>query len=138
MIEFRVGNDLPVDAVIQLLRSSTLAERRPVDDPAIIADMLRHASLVVSAWDGERMVGFARTLTDFSYVGYLSDLAVGEEYQRQGIGRRLIETTRSRMGPRSFLVLLAAPAASEYYPGIGFSPHPSAWILRHDERLQPH
>jgi len=135
MITYRVGNDLPVDGVIGLLHASTLAERRPVDDPSIIADMLRHASLIVSAWDGDRLVGFARTLTDFSYVGYLADLAVASDYQRQGIGRQLIETTRARMGPRSFLVLLAAPAAAGYYPHVGFNPHPSAWILRHDEPL---
>lgn len=137
MIEFRVGNNLHVDDVIRLLRASTLADRRPVDDPSIIADMLRHASLVVSAWDGHRLVGFARTLTDFTYVGYLSDLAVSPDHQRQGIGRRLIETTRSHMGPRSFLVVLAAPSATDYYPGLGFSQHPSAWTLRHDESLHP-
>lgn len=136
MITYRVGSDLPVEAVIAVLKASTLASRRPVDDPSIIADMIRHASLIVSAWDGDRLVGFARTLTDFSYVGYLSDLAVDEGHQRQGIGRKLIELTREQMGPRSFLVLLAAPAAVEYYPHLGFQPHPSAWILRHAEPLQ--
>jgi len=136
MITYRVGSDLPVEAVIAVLKASTLAARRPVDDPPIIADMIRHASLIVSAWDGERLIGFARTLTDFSYVGYLSDLAVDEGHQRQGIGRKLIELTREQMGPRSFLVLLAAPAAVEYYPHLGFHPHPSAWILRHAEPLQ--
>lgn len=137
MIEYRTGNEIAVDAVITLLHASTLAERRPVDDPAIIAAMLREAQLVVTAWDGDRLVGLARTLTDFLYVGYLSDLAVDAAYQRHGIGRRLVEETRARMGPRSFLVLLAAPAAVDYYPRIGFSRHPSAWTLRHGEPLQP-
>lgn len=136
MIAYRVGNDLSVDAVIRLLEASTLAARRPVDDPSIIADMIRHAPLLVSAWDGERLVGLARTLTDFSYVGYLSDLAVDAEYQRQGIGQELIAKTREQMGPRSFLVLLSAPAATGYYPRIGFQPHPSAWVLRHEQPLQ--
>ncbi len=136
MIAYRVGNDLSVDAVIAVLEASTLAARRPVDDPAIIADMIRHAPLLVSAWDGDRLVGFARTLTDFSYVGYLSDLAVDAAYQRQGIGQELIAKTREQMGPRSFLVLLSAPAAAEYYPRIGFQPHPSAWVLRHADPLQ--
>ena len=137
MIAYRIGNDLSVDAVIGLLQASTLAARRPVDDPAIIADMIRNAQLIVTAWDGDRLVGFARTLTDFSYVGYLSDLAVDTAYQRQGIGQQLIEKTREQMGPRSFLVLLSAPAAVDYYPRIGFQPHPSAWVLRHAEPLKP-
>ena len=136
MIAYHVGNDLSVDAVIRLLKASTLAARRPVDDPAIIADMIRHASLLVSAWDGDRLVGLARTLTDFSYVGYLSDLAVDAEYQRHGIGCELIARTREHMGPRSFLVLLSAPAATGYYPRIGFQPHPSAWVLQHEQPLQ--
>lgn len=129
-ITYGYGNDLGVDEVIELYRDSTLGERRPVDDRAIVADMLRHANLVVAAWDGPTLVGLSRTLTDFTYVGYLSDLAVRLSYQRRGIGVRLIEKTRERMGPRSMLVLLSAPKAVGYYPKIGFTRHESAWILR--------
>lgn len=129
-IEYREGNDLDLDAALELYRASTLGERRPIDDRAIFADMLRHANLVISAWEETKLVGIARTLTDFSYVGYLADLAVHRDFQRQGIGVGLIEETRRRMGPRSMLVLLAAPAAREYYPRIGFTPHDSAWVLR--------
>ena len=128
-ITFRYGNDLDLDQVIELYHASTLGERRPVDDRKIMADMIRHANLVVTAWDGERLVGIARTLTDFSYVGYLADLAVPETYQRRGIGVELIKRTRDKLGPRSMLVLLAAPKAVEYYPKIGFTKHDSAWIL---------
>ncbi|MBI1389722.1 MAG: GNAT family N-acetyltransferase [bacterium] len=129
-IEYRYGNDLGVDAVIDLLRDSTLGERRPIDDPRIVEDMIRHANLTVTAWDGETMVGFCRTLTDFSYVGYLSDLAVRLAYQKRGVGTELIRLTREKMGPRSMLVLLAAPKAAGYYPRIGFTQHNSAWLLR--------
>jgi GNAT superfamily N-acetyltransferase len=129
-IEYRCGGDLDLDTVIELYRESTLGERRPIDDRRIVADMLRHANLIITAWDGARLVGISRTLTDFSYVGYLSDLAVHLNYQKRGIGIRLIEETRQRMGPRSSLVLLAAPKAREYYPRIGFERHDSAWVLK--------
>jgi predicted N-acetyltransferase YhbS len=92
--------------------------------------MINHANLIVTAWDKDLMVGISRTLTDFSYVGYLSDLAVRESHQKMGIGVELIRKTRERMGPRSMLVLLAAPKAVDYYPRIGFSRHQSAWVLR--------
>jgi GNAT superfamily N-acetyltransferase len=128
-IEYRYGNDLDLDEMIELYRASTLGERRPVDDRAIMSDMLRNANLVVTAWNGTLMVGIARTLTDFAYVGYLSDLAVHLDYQRRGIGIALVEKTREKMGPRSQLVLLAAPKAREYYRKIGFTQHPSAWTL---------
>ena len=130
-IEFRFGNDLDLDQVIDLYNASTLGKRRPVDDRRIMSDMLSHANLVVTAWeDGALLIGIARTLTDFSYVGYLADLAVRASHQRQGIGIELIERTRQKMGPRSMLVLLAAPKAVEYYPNIGFTKHESAWTLR--------
>jgi predicted N-acetyltransferase YhbS len=129
-IEYRNGNDLVLAEVIDLYRDSTLGERRPIDDEGIVADMLRHANLVVTAWDGQTMVGIARTLTDFSYVGYLADLAVRASYQKRGIGTELIKRTRDLMGKRSMLVLLAAPKAVEYYPKVGFTKHESAWVLR--------
>lgn len=129
-IVYRYGNDLAVESVIELYNASGLGERRPVDDPAIFADMLRHGNLTVTAWDGDLLVGISRTLTDFSYVGYLSDLAVRRSHQKLGIGIELIEKTRKKMGPRSMLVLLSAPQAVEYYPRIGFKQHPSAWVLK--------
>jgi ribosomal protein S18 acetylase RimI-like enzyme len=134
-IQYRFGNDLDIDAVIELLKASTLGERRPIDDRSIVAGMLEHANLVVTAWDADRMVGFARTLSDFVYVGYMSDLAVRESHQHRGIGVELIRKTRDRMGPRSMIVLLAAPKAIEYYPRVGFTRHDSAWILGASDRL---
>ena len=129
-ITYRYGNELDLDQFLDLYRDSTLGERRPVDDRQIAMDMLRHANLIVTAWDDDLLVGIARTLTDFGYVGYLADLAVRRAYQHQGIGTTLIEETRRKMGPRSMLVLLAAPAAVEYYPHVGFSLHENAWVLR--------
>jgi ribosomal protein S18 acetylase RimI-like enzyme len=129
-ITYRYGNDLDVDEVIEFLKASTLGERRPIDDREIISDMIRHGNLTVTAWDGDLLVGFARTLTDFTYCGYMSDLAVRESHQRMGIGTELIQKTREKMGPRSGLILLAAPKAVNYYPKIGFTQPDSAWVLR--------
>jgi GNAT superfamily N-acetyltransferase len=114
---------------VDLLKRSTLGERRPLDDSQCITAMLMNASLICTAWDGDKLVGVARSVTDFEFCCYLSDLAVDEAYQKQGIGRELIRVTKSRLGPRAFIILLAAPKAAEYYPRIGFEAHPSAWIL---------
>lgn len=136
MIRYRVGNDLDLDSVFELYRASTLGERRPIDDRAILADMIRHANLVVTAWEEDTMVGISRSLTDFTYVAYLADLAVRDTHQKLGIGRELIARTRAEMGPRSMIVLLAAPAAVDYYPKLGFTKHGSAWLLRAGEELR--
>jgi GNAT superfamily N-acetyltransferase len=135
LITYRFGNDLDLDAVIELYRASTLGERRPVDDRERMKLMLANANLVVTAWEGELLVGIARSVSDFSYCTYLSDLAVRLSHQRRGIGRELIRRTRER-GGQATVILLSAPKAVEYYPRIGFSHHPQAWWLKPGEPLR--
>jgi predicted N-acetyltransferase YhbS len=130
MITYRRGNDLDLDKVIELYNASTLGERRPVHDRERMRLMLEHANLVITAWDGDVIVGIARSFTDFAFVTYLSDLAVRETYQRRGIGKELMRLTMEAAGPDAYLTLLAAPKAVDYYPHVGFERHPSSWILR--------
>ncbi len=136
MITYRAGNELDLEATIELYRASTLGERRPVDDRERMAAMLRHANLVITAWDGDLMVGISRALTDFSFVTYLSDLAVRKSHQRHGIGKELIRRTQAAAGRHAKLILLAAPAAESYYPHIGFAHHPQAWMLGPEDRIR--
>ncbi len=135
-ITFRQGNDLELDQVIALYQACTLGARRPLDDRTIAGQMLTHANLVISAWDGDLLVGIGRSMTDFGYVCYLADLAVRDSHQRLGLGLELIRRTRAELGPRAMIVLIAAPQAVDYYPKIGFTRHESAWILRADEPLR--
>jgi len=128
-IRYHTDRRITASEFIDVLRRSTLAERRPVDDPKCIQAMLEHADLLCTAWDGDILVGVARSVTDFEYCCYLSDLAVDQAYQKAGIGKKLIEQTKSRLGPRATIILLAAPKAESYYPKIGFDAHRSAWIL---------
>jgi GNAT superfamily N-acetyltransferase len=130
VITYRIGNDLNLDQVIDLYRSCTLGERRPIDDRERMGAMMRNANLVVTAWDAALLVGIARSLSDFCFATYLSDLAVRLSHQRSGIGKELIRRTQQAAGLQSKLVLLSAPGAISYYPHIGFSQHPSAWILK--------
>lgn len=133
-ITYRVGNDLDLDLVIDLYRASTLGERRPVEDRARMETMLRNANLVITAWEGGLLVGISRSVSDFSYCTYLSDLAVRQSHQKQGIGRELIRRTREAGGAAN-VILLAAPKAVDYYPRIGFTAHNSAWMLKATDRL---
>ena len=113
-----------------VLRRSTLAERRPVHDADCLAQMVSGASLWATCRTNGELIGVARSVTDFAYCCYLSDLAVDQAFAQRGIGRRLVAETRSRLGPQCSLILLSAPAAVEYYPHIGFTQHPSAWIMK--------
>ena len=129
-IDYRDNAPVSVAEAIELYNRSTLGERRPVDRPDIFEGMLKNASLTITAWHDSRLVGIARTLTDFAYVAYLSDLAVDAAFQKQGIGKTLIDETRKRLEPECMIVLLAAPKANEYYPRLGFEHNPRAWMLK--------
>ncbi|HEX4517815.1 MAG TPA: GNAT family N-acetyltransferase [Polyangiaceae bacterium] len=132
-ITYRTGNDLDLDQVIALYDSSTLGERRPTGDRERMRAMLERANLVVTAWDGEKLVGISRSLSDFAWCTYLSDLAVDVAYQKRGIGRELVRRTQE-LGGRATVVLFAAPAATDYYPRIGFKSG-SGWMLRENDPL---
>ena len=129
VITYRNDKDIDLDEFIGVYRRSTLGERRPIHDRAIMAAMLKHADILISAWDRTRLVGLARTLTDYAYVAYLADLAVDLAYQRQGIGKQLVDRTRAALEATCFITLLAAPKANDYYPRIGFAHNPRAWTL---------
>jgi predicted N-acetyltransferase YhbS len=133
-ITYRLGNDLDLDQVIELYDASTLGELRPIGERERMAAMLRNANLVVSAWEGETLVGIARSLSDFAYATYLSDLAVRRSHQRRGIGKELMRRTQAA-APQARVVLLAAPAAERYYPRVGFTRHPQAWTLAPGEAI---
>ena len=129
-IEYRHDKNIDLHEVIDLYKNSTLGERRPINRLDIFEGMLKNADLIVTAWHDNHLIGIARTLTDFTYVAYLADLAVDVAYQRQGIGKHLIEETKQHLKPECMIVLLAAPKANEYYPKLGFELNPRAWILQ--------
>jgi ribosomal protein S18 acetylase RimI-like enzyme len=104
--------------------------RRPTDDLPRIEQMIRHGNLTITAWKGDLLVGVARSLTDFCFCCYLSDLAVDLAYQRSGIGRELVRLTKNAIGENSNLVLLSAPGAMEYYPKIGFAAVENGWMFK--------
>jgi predicted N-acetyltransferase YhbS len=112
---------------VDVLRRSGLAERRPVDEPDRVAKMIEHGNLIVTARDGKKLIGVARSLSDFTYCTYLSDLAVDRAYQKQGIGKALIDKTREAVGD-SMVLLLSAPKAMTYYPHIGMPKADNAFI----------
>lgn len=120
---------LTPDEFIDILRRSTLAERRPVDDRETIVGMLAQADIILTARQEGLLVGVSRAITDFHYCTYLSDLAVDEAFQRQGIGQELLRRTHAAAGLKTTLILLAAPQAASYYPHIGMTPHDSCWII---------
>lgn len=128
-VTYRLEPDLASDEFIDVLVRSTLAERRPVSDLDTIRAMLKNADVIVTARIDGLLVGVSRAITDFAFCTYLSDLAVDEKHQRQGIGQELIRRTHEASGLNTILILLAAPKAQTYYPHIGMTRHESCWFI---------
>jgi GNAT superfamily N-acetyltransferase len=128
-VDYRLEPDLDPGEFVDVLVRSTLAERRPIGKPELIAAMLANADIVATARVKGLLVGISRAITDFAYCTYLSDLAVDPAYQGRGIGRELIRRTHEAAGLRTNLILLAAPKARTYYPHIGMTPHDSCWVI---------
>ena len=134
-IEYKIDQPISTDQFIELLSSSTLGERRPIHDRECMEGMLSNSNLIVSAWDSGLLIGVARSITDFHYACYLSDLAVSESYQKQGIGKQLQIMTQNQLGPRCKLILISAPAANDYYEHIGFTHNSRCWVLERDDSI---
>ena len=119
---------ISVESYVDLISSTSLKDRRPLNDYERIEQMLKNATLTVTAWDGNELVGIARSVTDFAYCCYVSDLAVRGNYQKKGIGKKLLQITKDNIHNNAKIILLAAPQAEEYYPHIGFEKHNAAFV----------
>ena len=128
MFTYQIEEILSVEEYTEVLMKSTLGERRPISEPDRIAKMLEHGNLIITARFEGKLVGVARSMTDFFYCTYLSDLAVDENYQRMGIGKELVRMTKLAT-PKAILILLAAPQAVNYYPKIGMNRHEHCFLL---------
>lgn len=115
---------------IDVLNRSTLGLRRPVHDLQRIDKMLEHGNVLITAWSNNLLVGVSRALTDFSFCCYLSDLAVDESFQHKGIGKKLIDETHKVAGEQTTLILLAAPAAANYYPKINMERFTDCFLIQ--------
>jgi len=134
-VDYKLNTFISVTQFKALLSNTSLGERRPLEDEECLLGMLNNSNLVISAWQGEQLIGIARSVTDFHFCCYLSDLAVDESFQQLGIGKQLQIKTQQQLGAKCKLILLAAPAANLYYEKIGFNHNPRCWVLEPDEAI---
>jgi len=134
--DYKINEPISTDQFIALLESSTLGERRPIEDRECMEGMISNSNLTVTAWFDGELVGIARCMTDFHYACYLSDLAVSKKYQKSGIGKQLQILTQDQLGPKCKLILVAAPDANQYYERIGFANNPRCWILDRESNIR--
>jgi len=128
MVQYQIETNLSVEEFTRILINSTLGKRRPVSEPERISKMLKHGNLIITARTNGKLIGVARSLTDFTFCTYLSDIAVDQKYQKQGIGKELIRLTKKETN-NAKLILLSAPEAINYYPKIGMQKFEQCYLL---------
>lgn len=88
-IRFEKNQPLEVDGVLTLYRR--VGWTQYAENPDLLMAAIEGCQCVVSAYDGEVLVGLIRCVTDSASVVYIQDLLVDPAYQRQGVGRRLMD-----------------------------------------------
>jgi len=126
-IEYKTNVLIDAQKIIELYRNANLP--RPISDGERIEKMFANSNLVISAWHNDELIGISRSLTDFSWCCYLADLAVRRDFQRAGVGKRLVELTHEAVGENSMVLLLSVPDAMTYYPKIGMEKVESSFIF---------
>jgi len=122
MIDYRDGFD-PLD-LGQLARLfERVGWQHRTRDPDRLAQMTRGSMYAVSAHHGEKLVGYARAISDGAFNAYVSTVAVHPDHQRRGIGRELLRRLLAGRDGIQF-VLHAAPEVHPFYLRCGFSPAP--------------
>ncbi len=134
-IEHKINEPITSEQFAELLVKSSLAERRPIHNSECMEGVVKNSNLVVSAWHGDELIGIARSVTDFHYACYLSDLAVDQKYQNSGVGKRLLVLTQEQLNEECKLILVAAPDASSYYEHLGFENNPRCWVLDREQKI---
>jgi len=130
-IKYKIGVVPDISEIISVYERSGI--NRPTNDEERISKMYKNSNLIVTAWENEKLVGISRSITDFCYACYLSDLAVIKDHQKEGIGKKLIEVTQTEIGERTALILLSAPLAMEYYPKVGFDKINNGFIIKREK-----
>ena len=134
-IEYKINEPITSGQFVGLLERSSLAERRPIHNSECMEGVVKNSNLVVSAWYADELIGIARSVTDFHYACYLSDLAVDQKYQKSGVGKRLLAFTQEQLNEECKLILVAAPGANSYYEHLGFENNPRCWILGREQKI---
>lgn len=132
----RQSMSISVDQFIDLMIRSTLSQPRPIEDRECMEGMITNSNLIISTWKDNKLVEISRSITDFNYACYLSDLAVCPSHQKSGIDKQLQILIQKQLGPYCKLILIADPDANSYYEGIGFTNNPRCWVLDRDDRIK--
>lgn len=127
--EYTISNDkdlISLDKVCDLLSKSYWANQRSKDK---IKDSIKN-SICVGVYDTEKMIGFARIVTDYATMYWLCDVIIDEEYRGKGLGKKLIGYITEMEALKGMFGILATRDAHGLYEKYGFQREPEKYMRR--------
>ncbi len=117
-VTFSERKDVTAEQLHKLLRQAPWAKERNLED---VKDMLRYTDVVLSAWDGDQLIGFGRVLTDFVYRATIWDVIVDKAYHKQGIGTEIVRRILHHPRLRQVELFWLCTRRPGFYAKLGFS-----------------
>ena len=117
-VTFSEKKSLQAEQLLTLFQQAPWAKGRTLTDAR---EMLRHTDVALCAWDGDRLVGFGRVLTDFVYRATIWDVIVDEGYQKQGIGTEIIQRILHHPRLKKVELFWLCTRRPGFYEKLGFS-----------------
>lgn len=90
------------------------------DKPEKLQQAFSHSDKVITAWDGDKLVGLINSIDDGSLTAYIPYLLVNPDYQKQGIGKALVRMIISEYESYERIVLLTEKDTADFYKKCGF------------------
>ncbi|MDE3017567.1 MAG: GNAT family N-acetyltransferase [Nitrospirota bacterium] len=119
MVTFSERQDIDPAQLVRLYLQAPWAAGRTEAD---VREMLAHTDLALSVWDGPRLVGFGRVLTDYVYRASIWDVIVAKDYQGQDIGTQIMQRILNHPSlKRVELFWLCTRDKQAFYEKLGFS-----------------
>jgi ribosomal protein S18 acetylase RimI-like enzyme len=118
MIIFSDRKDIDLAQLVALYRQAPWASTRTLEDAR---DMLTHTDVAITAWNGDRLVGLGRVLTDYVYRASIWDVIVDNAYQGQDIGTQIIQRILEHPDLKRVELFWLCTRSPGFYEKLGFS-----------------
>lgn len=124
---YSFGEPINPEDLHRLLQQTEWAQTR---DPLDIQYLLDHSQLTLGVWDEERLIAFARVITDDRYRALIDDVVVDSDYRGRGIASHMLDTLLKRLEHIEQVMLDCDVELASFYAKFGFSQKECASMLR--------
>ena len=116
-LEFSLDRQVLPEDLLKLMLQTSWGKERTV---AGLRRMLGICTITLGVWDGDKLVGFARAISDGTYRSLIEDIIVDADYRGRGIGAKIIRMLADRLSNVKHIYLFTGKHMEPYYNRFGF------------------